>query len=97
MYDIHYHTLGLIPGCTEEVLRKRYLELVQQFPPESHPEEFSKIHEAYETIRDPLGTLPELLLSHHHSDSMEQIIDFFLTVIREERLPTSVLLKMGES
>jgi hypothetical protein len=96
MYDIYYHTLGLMPGCTEEVLRKRYLELVQQFPPESHPEKFSKIHEAYEKLRDPLGTIPELLLSPHQNDSMEQIIEVFLTAIRNERLPTPVLLKMGE-
>ncbi|MDR2439679.1 MAG: J domain-containing protein [Planctomycetaceae bacterium] len=96
MYDIYYHTLELLPGCSEEVLRKRYLELVQQFPPESHPDKFSKIHEAYEKLRDPLGTISELLISLHHNDSMEQIIEVFLTAIRNERLPTSALLKMGE-
>jgi hypothetical protein len=96
MYDIHYHTLGLMPGCSEEILRKRYLELVQQFSPESHPEKFSKIHEAYETLRNPLETMHELLLSLHHNDSMEQIIEVFLTAVRHERLPTSALIKMGE-
>ncbi|MDR1140797.1 MAG: J domain-containing protein [Planctomycetaceae bacterium] len=96
MYDIHYHTLGLMPGCSEEVLRKRYLELVHQFPPELHPEKFSKIHEAYENLRDPLGTIRELLLSLQPNDSMEQIIEVFLTTIRNERLPASALLNMGE-
>ncbi|MDR2115552.1 MAG: J domain-containing protein [Planctomycetaceae bacterium] len=96
MYDVHYHTLGLVPGCSEEVLRKRYLELVQQFPPESYPEKFSKIHEAYEQLRDPLETIPKLLISLQHDDSMGQIIEVFLTDIRSERLPTSALFKMGE-
>jgi hypothetical protein len=95
MYNIHYHTLGLVPGCSEEILRKRYLELVQQFPPELHPEKFSKINEAYEKLRDPLGTIPNLLTSLRHDDSIEQIIEVFLTAIRDERLPTSTLLKMG--
>ncbi|MDR1964124.1 MAG: J domain-containing protein [Planctomycetaceae bacterium] len=96
MYEAHYHTLGLTPGCSEEILRKRYLELVQQFPPELHPESFSKIHEAYEKLRDPLGAIPELLFSTRLDDSMEQIIEIFLTAIRNERLPTTTLLNMGE-
>ena len=96
MQIIHYHTLGLSPHCSEDELRKRYLELVRQFPPESHPEKFSRIHEAYEKLRNPLETIEEMLFSLDSDDSIDQIIADVLTDVRDERLPTSMLLKMGE-
>ena len=96
MQTVHYYTLGLSPDCTEEELRKRYLELVRQYPPETHAEKFSRIHEAYEKLRDPLESIPEMFFSLELDDSIERIITDVLDDIRHERLPTQVLLKMGE-
>ena len=96
MQIVHYHTLGISPDCTEEELRKRYLELVRQYPPESHPEKFSRIHEAYEKLKEPLESLYEMLFSLTTDDSIDQLIADVLDDVRNERLPTSMLLKMGE-
>ena len=96
MQIVHYHTLGLSPDCSEEELRKRYLELVRQYPPESHPEKFSRIYEAYEKLKDPFESIADAVLSMESDDSIAQIIKDVLSDVRDERLPSSVLLKMGE-
>ena len=46
--------LGLRPDATEEQVRRRYLELVRQYPPEREPDRFREIHEAYKAAGDPL-------------------------------------------
>lgn len=97
MYSVHYHTLGVSPDCSEADLRKRYLELVRQYPPETHGEKFSAIHAAYEKLKDPLASLPEMLFSLEADDSIDRIIASVLTDVRSERLPTAMLLKMGEA
>ena len=97
MQIVHYHTLGLSPDCTEEELRKRYLELVRQYPPESYAEKFSRIHEAYEKLKNPLESIPAMLFELDSDDSIERIIADTLAEARNERLPTSMLLKMGEA
>ena len=93
----YYHTLDLSPDCSEAELRKRYLELVRRYPPESHPEKFSKIHEAYEYLKNPLEAVPDMLFSFSSEDSIDRIIADVLDYVRDERLPTSLLLQMGES
>ena len=97
MLTIHYHTLGLSPDCSEADLRKRYLELVRRYPPESHPEKFSKIHEAYEQLKNPLEAVPDMLFSFSSGDSIDRIVADVLDYVRDERLPTSLLMQMGES
>jgi len=96
MQTVHYYTLGLSPDCTEEELRKRYLELVRQYPPEKHAEKFSRIHEAYEKLKNPLESMSEMVFSLDLDDSIDRIIADVLDDVRHERLPTQVLLKMGE-
>ena len=96
MLTIHYHTLGLSPDCSEADLRKRYLELVRRYPPELHPDKFSKIHEAYEHLKNPLEAIPDMLFSFASEDSIDRIIADVLDDVRNERLPTSLLLQMGE-
>ena len=95
MHLTYYHTLGLAPDCSEADLRCRYLELVRQYPPEKYPERFSKIHEAYEVLNNPLDSLEEMLFNTKSDDTVEQIIADTLNDIRNERLPTEVLLQMG--
>ncbi len=43
-------TLDLPIDATDEMIRRRYLELVKQHPPESDPENFRNITAAYEAI-----------------------------------------------
>ncbi|MCL2118191.1 MAG: J domain-containing protein [Planctomycetaceae bacterium] len=96
MLTVHYHTLGLSPDCSEADLRKRYLTLVRRYPPETHPDKFSKIHEAYEYLKNPLESIPDMLFSLTTEDTIDRIIADVIDDVRNERLPTSLLLQMGE-
>jgi len=97
MLTVHYHTLGLSPDCTEADLRKRYLELVRRYPPESHPDKFSRIHDAYQFLKNPLESIHEMLFSFSSSeDSIDRIITDVIDIVHSERLPTPLLLQMGE-
>jgi DnaJ-class molecular chaperone len=48
---IPYLLLGISSDATDAEIRSRYLALVKQYPPESAPERFQRITEAYESIR----------------------------------------------
>ena len=53
--------LGLPPGASEQDIRRRYLELVRQSPPERDPVRFREIHAAYQAASDPLARAEDLL------------------------------------
>lgn len=57
MLDIHaadhYARLGVPRTATAEEIRRAYRSLVRRYPPERAPEEFKRIQEAYDTLRDP--------------------------------------------
>ena len=44
-----YEILGVSRSSSEADIRRRYLELVRQYPPDRHPERFKEIHQAYES------------------------------------------------
>ncbi len=47
-----YEILKLDPSADDADVRKSYLNLVRQFPPEQYPQHFSEINRAYEMIKD---------------------------------------------
>ncbi|MDR1485865.1 MAG: J domain-containing protein [Planctomycetaceae bacterium] len=96
MFDIYYHTLGINPGCSETEIRRRYLELLRKFPPETNQEQFAKIHEAYENLKNPVAMMEEIIKSSQTNDSIEQIIEVLVEELRHERLPTGMILNMGK-
>ena len=46
-----YEILGLSEGCNDETVKRGYLVMVKQFPPERFPEDFQRIRHAYEKIK----------------------------------------------
>jgi DnaJ-domain-containing protein 1 len=56
-------TLGVPANASEEEIRAAYLTKVKEFPPDRAPEEFEKIRDAYETLRDPRKRAKAMLLS----------------------------------
>ncbi|HEX8953474.1 MAG TPA: DnaJ domain-containing protein, partial [Polyangia bacterium] len=48
-----YETLGIDRAADERAIKKAYFALVRKFPPETHPEEFKRIREAYEVLANP--------------------------------------------
>jgi len=47
-----YLVLGLSPDVPEAEIRRRYLQLVRENPPERAPDRFQRITAAYEALRD---------------------------------------------
>src|SRR5690242_14236952 len=48
-----YEVLGVDKAADERAIKKAYFALVRKFPPETHPEEFKRIREAYEVLSNP--------------------------------------------
>ena len=48
-----YEALGIERAADERAIKKAYFALVRKYPPETHPEEFKRIREAYEVLSNP--------------------------------------------
>ena len=55
--------LGVSPTATEEEIRAAYLSKVKEFPPDRSPEQFERIRDAYEMLRDARQRARHLLFS----------------------------------
>lgn len=88
-----YAVLGLAPDASDEAIRRRYLELVKQFPPEQQGEKFAAVRQAYESLRDRETRLRHRLFEAGKSDSIENIIEELLCQGPRPRLTLEALLK----
>jgi curved DNA-binding protein CbpA len=55
--------LGVSENASDDEIRAAYLEKVKQYPPEREPEEFERVRDAYETLRDPRKRARDMLLA----------------------------------
>lgn len=55
--------LGVEGNASESRIRAAYLAKIQEHPPERSPDEFERIRDAYETLRDPRLRMNEILCS----------------------------------
>jgi curved DNA-binding protein CbpA len=93
-----YETLGLLRDAGEPLIRRRYLELVREFPPDRAPERFAAIHAAYEALRDPAQRVHSQIFQYETTDdSLEAIASDLIQRVCHARLPVDVLLKLAES
>lgn len=67
--------LGLPGGAGEEEIRAAYLKKVKEHPPERSPEEFEKIRDAYETLRDPRRRMRTMLLADNPAAPLVSLLD----------------------
>jgi hypothetical protein len=67
--------LGVAPNAGEEELRVAYLHKVKENPPDRAPEEFEKIRDAYETLRDPRKRTRTMLLSTDAGAPLVSLLD----------------------
>jgi curved DNA-binding protein CbpA len=70
-----YDCLGAAPTDTDEIIRRRYLECVRRFPPERCPEQFQRIREAYEQIKDGDRRLAFLLFNPTQGESIDELLE----------------------
>lgn len=54
--------LGVEADATDGQIRAAYLLKIREHPPDSSPEEFERIRDAYETMRDPRRRARNLLI-----------------------------------
>jgi len=55
--------LGVELSASDEEIRAAYLQKIKEHPPEKSPEQFEKIRDAYEALRDPRRRMRDMLLS----------------------------------
>ena len=55
--------LGVNPEAGEEEIRAAYVRKVKEHPPDRSPEEFERIRDAYDSLRDPRRGMRDRLLS----------------------------------
>jgi curved DNA-binding protein CbpA len=70
-----YQVLGLPADSDDEAIRRRYLELVRQFSPEHHPQQFAAVRAAYEQLRDLNTRLRYRLFEAGRRESIDAIIE----------------------
>lgn len=70
-----YATLGLPADSDDDAIRRRYLELVRQYPPERHPEKFAAVRKAYDSLRDLDTRLRYRLFEAGKNDTLELLIE----------------------
>ena len=96
MIDDPYVALGIGPEADEKQIRQRYLQLVREHPPERDPEGFAAIRAAYDRLRDPVVSLEHRLFDLTASESIEDLLAAQLRQQGTRRIPTDVLLSLGD-
>ena len=88
-----YVVLGLKAGASSEEVRRAYLMLVRQYPPDRDPDKFRQIHDAYQALSDPLNQARAILKP---SREPLPLLDVISAAEKERpRLPKLVLLALG--
>ena len=86
--------LGVAPNADEASLRRRYLELVRENPPEQHPQRFAEIRAAYEHLRDPAERLKRQVFEVQPSESLDDVIADLRLRVQGTRIPTTILFSL---
>lgn len=67
--------LGVQPGASDEAVRAAYLEKVRQHPPDREPEQFERIRDAYEQLRDPALRARQVLDGPDPTQPLPSLLD----------------------
>jgi curved DNA-binding protein CbpA len=80
-----YLMLGLEPGATDDEIRRRYLELVKNHPPEHDPQRFQDITQAYERIKDRQARIRHRLFGCRETVDVEASLAYLVRGCRPAR------------
>jgi curved DNA-binding protein CbpA len=67
--------LGVAPKATDDEIRAAYLNRIREHPPDSSPEEFERIRDAWETLRDPRRRAKNLLFGDDPNPSLASLLE----------------------
>jgi curved DNA-binding protein CbpA len=94
MIRCHQSHLGFSQCSTSGVSRRRYLELVREFPPERHPEKFAAVRAAYERLKDLDARVRHRLFEQGKRDGIEELIEEMACRSPRRRYGLQALLQM---
>lgn len=89
-----YKVLGLAPDADDEAVRRRYLELVKQYPPGQDAGRFNEVRKAYEQLRDLATRVRHRLFEIADNDSIEKITEELACQSSRRRVPLKTLLSL---
>jgi curved DNA-binding protein CbpA len=89
-----YQVFGLPADSDDAAIRRRYLELVKQFPPEHHPEKFAAIRAAYESLRDLTTRVRHRLFEAGKNESIDAILGELECPTSRRRVSLQTLLSL---
>lgn len=92
-----YTVLGLPDDSDDTAIRRRYLELVKQFTPERHPEQFAAVRQAYEQLRDQDTRLRHRLFEAGKRENIEGLIEEIVCRSPRRRLTLKELLAVVQA
>jgi curved DNA-binding protein CbpA len=91
-----YHVLGVPDDADDETIRRRYLELVREFPPERSPEEFAAVRAAYERLKDLDARVRHRLFEQGKRDGIDELIEELACRTPRRRYGLQALLQMHQ-
>jgi curved DNA-binding protein CbpA len=89
-----YEVLGLPADSDDEAIRRRYLELVRQFPPEHQPQKFAAVRAAYEALRDLNTRLRYRLFEAGKRETIDALIEEIACRSPRRRMSLKTLLDL---
>jgi curved DNA-binding protein CbpA len=92
-----YEVLGLPAHADEAEVRRRYLALVREFPPDRAPERFAAIRVAYDELRDPARRLATQLFESATTDTIDAIAADVRDRLSKARLTPEIVLSLAEA
>ncbi|MBO0911919.1 MAG: DnaJ domain-containing protein [Acidobacteria bacterium] len=66
--------LGIAPEATDDEIRAAYLRKIREYPPDRHPEEFERVRDAYEQLRDRRRRVEHTLFSCDPESPLESLL-----------------------
>jgi len=89
-----YSVLNVAFDDGDEVIRQRYLEVVRRSPPDRCPEDFQRVRDAYERIKDEKSRLEFLLFDAGQGETIDELLMEERCRTSPKRLGLSSLLSM---
>jgi curved DNA-binding protein CbpA len=90
-----YEVFGLPGDSDDETIRRRYLDLVRQFPPEHAPQKFAAIRAAYEALKDLNTRLRHRLFEAGRKESLDVLIEEIACRSPRRRMSLKLLLNLA--
>jgi DnaJ-class molecular chaperone len=92
MHDDPFAVLGVSPEAGDDEIRRRYLELVREHPPEREPERFAAVRAAYEKVRTLDSRVRYRLFELGKHESIEGVVEEIACRTPRPRLGLQALL-----